>query len=388
MNSAAKVNESPDSIALGIHQTPSSTPGRVQRKGLIRQVIDAVSNVYMLLTKRIFLLLILAFIALLFSLIIEQFSMSTQQEIHGIVSIKTLSELLREVAFAFLIAFAIIATVELESREDREKRAEVNQNKFLSEVRSEVNTKLKQIQENVFYAMFERKIPRAIVDEINLLVFSANFVRLDHHQTLTLRNINATDLDKNLPPCELVKLEIVCDYTVKNMTQIEKPFEIRLSTENPPDEILRKHGKVEILSLSLTLDGKPINAPAVIEETHHTHQHSTVNVWKVDNVPPDAQLKIMTKQVVIKYPNDYEVWRSAYPTCQLKFTVEYPEQVRSFAAETLHRLPLRATPINDRMVDYEVPGPLLPHQGVLVRWYCKPTGLDEMVDERRSADAG
>jgi hypothetical protein len=381
MNSPAEVNGSPDSIELGIQQTRSSTLGRVPHKGLIRHVIDMFVNVYTLLTKRIFLLLILAFIALVFSLIMEQFI--PQQQIPKIVSVSTLSELLREVAFAFLIAFAIIATVELESREDREQRAEVNQNKFLAEVRSEVKDKLKQIQESVFYATFERQIPRVIVDEINLLVFSADFIRLDHHQTLTLRNINATDLDEDLPACDLVKLEIIGDYIVKNVTPIVRPFEVRLGTENPPDEVLRKHARAEILNL--TLDGKKIDVPAV---TEHTYEHSTVSVWKIDNVPPEAQLRIITKAVVTKYPNDYEVWRSAYPTCQLKFTVEYPEQVRTFAAETLHRLPLRPTPISDRVFDYEVPGPLLPHQGVLVRWYCKPTGLDRLVGERTSPTAG
>jgi hypothetical protein len=354
------------------------------------QPLGLIKRVFTLLNRRIFLLLIFALFALCVALMVEQLT-APLEPTHRILSASTLSELLREIAFAFLIAFAIIATVELESREEREQKAEDERINFMRELTTErdefakkVDQKLVEISQNVFWATFERQIPKRIVDELNLLVFSSDFVRTDHHQTLTLRNINATDLDQNFAHCDLVELIVEADYVVRNVSAIAKPFYIKMSGEKPPDKALHKHLKLELLSV--WLDGARINAE--VESKDMDDEHTTARVWKINDIKPQNELKIMTRQTLIKYPNDYEVWRSVYPTCGLKFTVEFPEQVRSFDAKALHREPLIPQELNPRKFDYLLNGPLLPHQGVLVWWCCKPTGLDEKHSEGTHAIVG
>ena len=194
--------------------------------GLPQQHTNGVRRVFALLTKRTLVLLAIAFTVLFLALIVEH---AANPQAPGIISINTLSELLREAAFAFLIAFAVIATVELESREERERKAKHGQEKFLLGLQDErnkfnetVKATLKDIQKDVFQATFERQIPKQIVDEINQLVFTSDFVRTHHHQTLTLRNITAAYLDENFKPYDLVELEVQYDYTVENVSAIMK----------------------------------------------------------------------------------------------------------------------------------------------------------------------
>jgi hypothetical protein len=370
MNSTASIDESPVGTTLGQDQTRSLTPTETQHRRFVRRI-------FALLTKRTFVLLSIALLVLIAALISEH--LAAQPNAPGIISINTLSELLREAAFAFLIAFAVIATVELESREEREQKAERDQRHFLKELENErtkfnqtVDATLKQIQSDVFRATFQRRIPKRIVDEVNELVFTADFVRTDHHQTLTLRNITAADLDTHLGSCDLVKLEVQGDYTVENVSGVAKAFDIRLVSEKPPDKVLQEYVTAELLSL--WLDGHNIN---IGHEKVDQDEHTLTKTWKVEGIPPDSTLRVLTKQVMIKYPNDYAAWRSGYPTCGLKYTVEFPEQVRVCDAEALHRTPLVRQRLSERKFDYLVSGPVLPHQGVLVWWCCKPTGLDD-----------
>jgi hypothetical protein len=379
MNFAAGAGQDYESNSLGIPRAtiPAITNAR---RGLLRRM-------FKLLTKRTFVLLTIAFIILFLALALDQYGAAGPK----LWSINTLSELLREVAFACLIAFAIIATVELESREERDQRAEDERIKFMAEVKTErnrfldaINDRITDIRKDIFFATFERHIPRQIVDEIDLLVFSADFIRIDHHQTLRLRNINAVDLDEGLKPCELIELAIDGEYTVQNVSAASKPFEIKLFSEIPPDKVLHKYVKVELLSVSL--DGKEKH-PEKVKDVERD-AHTVGKIWTIEDIPAQSKLKVFTKTILIKYPNDYEVWRSAYPTSQLKFTVEFPEKAQAFNALALHRLPLIPKGWDARRFDYEVSGPLLPHQGVVVWWVCNPTGLDQMSEDVTYVSAG
>jgi hypothetical protein len=124
------------------------------------QPIGVIKRVYMLLTRRIFLLLIFALFALCGALMVGQV-MALLEPTHRIFSASPMSKLLREIAFAVLIPFAIIATVGLESREEREQKAEDERINFMRELTTEreefakqVGRKLAAISQNVFWATF------------------------------------------------------------------------------------------------------------------------------------------------------------------------------------------------------------------------------------------
>lgn len=306
------------------------------------------------ISRRTLVLLISAFFLLGISIVLEKLAPTDAD--HKIWSILTLSAFIREISFALGIAFAVIATVEFESREEFNKA---------------IQEKITDIQKNVFHSTFERHIPRKVINEVNELIFSTHFVRLRHE---AVYNLHILDVSALLGPealevpqmDKLVQVEVISRYTIKNVGFDQRPFTIRLTVEKPPIKKLQQFTKVQLMELQL--NDTDIRIPD--GEINDTPRAKTVT-WVTDPLPPGAELKVRTSATLVKFLTDYEIWRSVYPTRELRVRVNYPAEATAFGADQLHRLPLKKTRLGPNTREYEIDGAILPHQGMVLWWCCE-----------------
>jgi hypothetical protein len=306
------------------------------------------------ISKRTFALLLLSFLCLGSSLILEKLGMLhlMEEPPHSLWialwSVETPAELLREIAFALGIAFAVIATVELESR---------------AEFNDAIRAGIREIQRNVFSATFERHIPRQIIDEVNRLVFGADFVRHDHTAHYIMTVVDSED--ESGKPSKAVSLVMNSEYIIENVGLVATPFIIRLALEKQPFENMNKAISVELNGLELDGETIPQPSPNVTE----TERRKTFQ-WTTQPIQPGQKLTVRTNSTVLKSLTDYDIWRSAYPTSTLRLIVTFPVEAALYGADQLHRLPLKSWPVGPRTRQYETQGAVLPHQGVVVWWSC------------------
>jgi hypothetical protein len=321
---------------------PQSVSTSIPTGGRFRNAVRKIS-------KRTLIIPLLALVFLGISLVLEK---TSDPSIHSIWSGLVLAEFIRDVALALVIAFAVIATIEHESREE-----------FGLEIRNSI----RNIQENVFSSTFERHIPRSVLAEINELIFSASFIRIKHVANYNMKRINFSELAKRGPSMDLVQIEMASDYTVQNVGNIPKPFEIKLSVEKQP--IAELHEFVSVDLVSLEIEGQKIPSP---KKQEFSDANELRGVWVTPDIPPGAKFRVETKSQVVKFKTDYEIWRSYYPTEELRISVSFPDGAHSHGAEALHRLPLRKRSIGEHLREFEVAGAVLPHQGVVIWWCCDP----------------
>ncbi len=299
----------------------------------------------MKLSTRSLTLLILAFVMLVLS-ILSEVEAPVELTRH-MLSLTTLSEFLRELSFSMFIAFALIATVEAESRR---------------ELSSQVTNDLERIKENVFSATFRRSFPAAILDEIEHLVFKQNFIRLDHeiHYALNIECVQVNGEEK-----KTVRLHMTSRSTVQNVSSQPQDFLISLQSENPPFPALKD--KLELKLLGVQVEGEARSCPSleIINDSD-----SKYGKHLVKSIPPGKSLSIELSMTSFKVMNDYEVWRTIYPTSSLRVSVTYPTEAFKFGANALHRESLSALSTGVNAMSYKIEGAMLPHQGLVFWWCC------------------
>jgi hypothetical protein len=183
---------------------------------------------------RIWMLFCASLAFLLASLIFEQAVADGLGAGAAFLAAKTWIHFLREIGFACFIALVVGFFVERGARHEQSAEAERRQT---------------AIAESVFKGVFATSVPRELVDLAVRTTLRARIVRLSHKNTYSLtsrcREIDGEKVD-------YVELKVISAYEVRNVSDDEEEFSIRLSFPLPADKRLAEHARL----LSLTVGGE------------------------------------------------------------------------------------------------------------------------------------
>jgi len=295
-------------------------------------------------------MLFCASLAFLFvSLILEQAFADALGPGAAFLAPKTWVHFLREIGFACFIALVVGFFVERGARHEQAFEAERRQT---------------AIAESVFKGVFATSVPRELVDLAVSAVLRARVVRLSHKNTYTL---TGRCHDAGSEPVEYVEFKVTSAYEVRNVSDEEVPFEIRLSFPLPAD------GRLSALArlLSLTVGGDKYDAArleagdAAVPDTAYDKRFA----WKRPLAPGET-LSIRSEYMMAKEFSDSELWVSVLPNLkmELAMTVNIPDLefgVRGILPGDVRKVSGTG---HDGHHVWEVTSPCLAHQGMSVWW--------------------
>jgi len=307
---------------------------------------------------RYFLVSTLSLGFILAGLLIENAS-DTPPHMSFIQSNLTWIRLCSELGVAFLIALTVMLTIEAASREEFSKT---------------VNKKIAEIQENVIKATFSRSLPKALVDEVDRLILRTDFIRRNHRGIYNLRIRKAMEISPNLGTFEVVEVVIITDYVIKNVSGVLKDYEIRYEIDKLPLLELEDVARIE----SVQVDGKEVlDLEKDTSDTKGITRSDYLDkfTYKIKNMKPDSEVRIVTKSTQFKSLDAQEIWRTFLPSDGMNLRVTLPEDRLTCKARAMNRVELTKMPSNEECGHHEwdLNNPVLPYQGIVFWWRVKGT---------------
>jgi hypothetical protein len=283
-----------------------------------------------------------------------------------LIPMQIVSHLLSEVAYALIIAVAISVGIEAASRRELESTVKAQLDKHaanLEGINSQLVKTVDQIGRDVYLAVFKRRIPDAILDEIELGILTTNFARTDHRAVLRLEVVSARQLNPKIPSARVVSVNDRSTYKVKNISHGPRTFEIRCLLNKAGSEELAKHTAVKKVNVS----GNPFSIDDVeIEDTEKFQRYT----YKVRDVPAGNTIEVETEFNYIRNLDDFEIWRSAIASDGMTLTIHLPREVKEWDVYSIHRVPVKTDTKSARFGVFELQHAVLPHQGMAIWWRC------------------
>lgn len=321
-------------------------------------------------------LLSLGLALLLIAIIFVQFD--PKQDLgHILKSVTTYALFFKELAFAIIIAVIISIAIEMVAR------AEFNE---------AIDKRMEDFQKHVFLHTYGRNISPALIGEIDIAIFQANFMRRNHRLVYRMKVIKTSELDpddKDLPDISVVICDVDMSYEVENISASILDYPIKMEVEKPPFEKLKRFTKIRSISINV---GEPadeeINFDNLAGDTGSLMQFEK----NIAGIEPGAKIFVKGSWRMIKSLDDSEVWRSILPSDGMTLCVNLPKEAKVFGAHSLHRLPINT--VRDGSDDYcewRIPQAVLPYQGIIFWWRCSmpPTiaESERIVESARIAEA-
>lgn len=261
---------------------------------------------------------------------------------------KTGVSILKEIAFALIIALAIMVGID--------QRARDQDNKHASNLRH-------QISEDVFFAIFQREFSRQYVSKIvetNLKSpLMRDFISMEYvldELPDEIKELAGNNHNK------LVLLRARTHYRLRNISGHKITETINFALADREGSLT---GLAKILSLQI--DNKTYNAEEI--ESLKTKQDSDMvhYCWDWD-FETDDFVEILVEHQMLKDLSDNEVWGSYHPTLKMEFTARINVSglktgVRSLCASKVSHIWEKP--------DYRqwvLDGPTLPHDSVTFWW--------------------
>jgi len=265
------------------------------------------------------------------------------------------ADVARELGFAFGIAFIVILAVETASRR------EFNQT---------IHERIRKIQRNVFAATFQRHIPLEVIAEVNELVFNTYFIRVRQSIRYSLKVMDISEVKPELSGKRVVQMDYASSSIVRNIGSTIQPFPITLTTEQPSMKRLEDRAWVKLNRVEMA--GEDLDLCKLLKGCQEKTKSLSCTI---ENVEPDACIRIEASARTYKLLTDYEIWTCLYPTTDFEVVIQLSHPTEVFGAKAMHRVPLRQRIIDEHCRAYQVRGAMLPHQGVLFWWCFDPDML-------------
>ena len=253
-------------------------------------------------------------------------------------------ELLKEVGFAGVVAFLLIITIDGFSRKQHERNVELLTDK---------------INKNLFEVIFKNKIPGELYEVVRTQLLESKVIRRDFDACYSFSKLSTPEYNK-----EWLRMEVIHTYTLENISSEDvKAFRISNTIDIPNVPKLQELCK--ILSIKIGDNEISIDEIAKIDPKKHFLKYSV----EID-VPAGSRVKVKLHDERITRMHDSNVLCAIYPTIDLRLTVNVPSGDLSVAADSLHAKDLepRAVPQGGTMFQWQLPGGLLPYQGVYFQW--------------------
>lgn len=256
------------------------------------------------------------------------------------------SGFVKELGFALVIAGILIFTIEKYTRDRHKKDLEIT---------------IKEINENLYQAIFKRHIPESILREVEKSLLCANVFRTNYDVTYTLIPVDPVE-DAAMDPQMHLRCTTQSVYTIKNITNNPITHYIKAAYEYPVDENWKK----EVSVVDVTIDGKNLTQDIINECTKEKNSQLRFS-YKV-KIPADSSIDIMMKAKLLKRQTDMEVWSSMLPSDGIRLTIVTPTKDIFVSANANHSSELESTPEDPITRTWKLSQGMFPYQSITFWW--------------------
>ena len=241
-----------------------------------------------------------------------------------------------------------------------------------------VETRIAEIQKNVFNSTFGRSIPDGIVDEISEIL-NHDFVRESHRAMYRMAIVDVAEICPGAASAKLMRVEVTTTYRIKNISRVPATLNVVTHVDKPPYARLHEHTRIvsvkiddqELTSIEMDAADKRLKDTDDFKRFEH----------EISDVEPGQQVTVATQAVTFKNLDDVEIFRSLKPSDGLVVGAHFPKEVRHFSADALHRLGVVTNSKTDDYAEWMIKSPTLPQQGIVFWWRC--SDLQEKNDTTR-----
>lgn len=263
-------------------------------------------------------------------------------------SMEYLYTFLRELGFAFIIAWALTMGIERTSR-DRHNKHFQNQ--------------LDIIKRNVFEAVYCTRQDPSVVQMLETEILGHPFFRTQYEVEFVMDYIDMSGE-------RVLRADIKVRYRMNNVTNKDQDAIFRAVIEKPYSKALAD----EAVMKSLTIDGKQLSAAEIkqsndaLADTPDFRRYSRPFLVKANSYSD-----VVAEYTVIKYCRDNMVWQVFDPCDSFKLTVFHPIDLIIYG-DVIHSFPGEKSGggLNDKIFNLRISRPLFPNNGVQF-WWC-PAG--------------
>jgi hypothetical protein len=266
--------------------------------------------------------------------------------------------LLQEIGFALIVALIIWCGFEYFSHVESE---------------DEWNERIEKISKSVFFGVFRRNFPEALIREANTLLLEQTFIRRGCHVSYTLRDDTFKDEKGNAQP--FVRLEAVARFKIQNISNTSASLPIAIGLPNPIQEDLKT--KCAVIGATIKRNGKATVCD--LKEAEQKFREELKNdleyqvAFRLPEVTldPQEEIEVIWDYVMAKEEEDTEIFQTRYPTDSISITVLDTSPSKRFVrARSIHPVQLDndSSAQSKGTYNYRLDRYLLPHQGFAIWW--------------------
>jgi hypothetical protein len=281
-----------------------------------------------------------------------------------------------ELGVALLIGGILASTIEFYMRKQKD---------------AEDAEHLREIESNVFFALFGTALPNNVVRMMYDILFFPRFLRRSLVITIKLRELSETEKQCDPTATNLLVLNQVVTYTAHNVSRGDA-----IHCVEPQEFILVPHMQFPQPFRSFT--ATPFGGAPVITDVQkcsspdpdHVQYHLTT---KEVSVPEGDKVNVVSEIELVCRDTDMRTWLTYYPADDLKLRVELSAELEGqldLAVDQSHHDALtvdKHTTDHHRKFGWEITRPVLPYQGVVVFWRRKDTLQQQKSQSSRSPHA-
>lgn len=284
-------------------------------------------------------------------------SPSEPTTIRAFFSLELLIGLLKEVGFAFLIAWGVAITIERKAHERDLKNAASERSR---------------IAENVVQAVYGLQHDRRYVRTVIERSLQPPVVRERYKVKMTIDALSPEELDKIgvSDPKRFVKLHQLSRYRFLNVSHQEVSHVMGYGLPVRSKKELRDFARV----LQVKLDGVSLTQAEIDEALQPDDGDPSKNYKWERKIAPQGHIDVLVESMSVKEFSDNEVWRNYHPTIrgmELEAKINIPDMVKGLRA-------LTSSPASELWnvdmthdTSWTIEGPILPNESVVFWWRSK-----------------
>ncbi len=284
--------------------------------------------------------------------------LKTEFQKNPIFSWYFLSNLLKEIAFALIIAIFIGIGIERAAKYQQV---------------AEVKGYLDQVRDNVFDAVLKKQFPETIVAKVHDTIFSTKTIRKSSNMTIKLKDFPADCSEGE----GFLIYEVIHHYVIKNLTSNEVEHPLKLFGPAPRKPHLRKY----LPKMSISVENVPLTSDEMHEGTNSIEDDGFEERFsKTLKIPPKKAITIRTSLALAKLAEDMEMWVSLLPQEGIDLTIEIDSKKKLhwdidsyFFGKMSSTTPdLLKPPFCENRGTFTTKDVIFPYQGINFSWRPEP----------------
>lgn len=257
-------------------------------------------------------------------------------------------DVLKEIAFAVIIAVVLIYTIDKTNKEKHEQAAQ---------------ELIEKININLFHAIYKRSIPPDVFGEVEKCLLHAKVHRTDYELTYTLSRLDGEP--------DYLSCIAQSSYKLTNITDVPIQHAVQLLVEMPLEQRMMPHCHID----RVKMDGVVLEHDE-IDKYVKPDADMQMKFCHIVDIPARGSIVIETKASLVKRSIDEEVWHSVLPSSGITLTVVTPNADLTLNATAFHSQKMEKVFESEVMSKWKLPYGIFPHQALLFWWKPKDTQGD------------